>query len=239
MPIPISFVILLSLHHHAHNHLYPLIPHTQHLQVHFCFILWVFNLHVAYPRFIKVQKQFAFKPRLYFAFSLKVMWTPFLSWIVQRGGYQVPEFFFDMFSIPISFMYKSGRLPPAGMLQGQFPDPKKPTSCFRSLQHSLCRLRGNRIWGRSLLHTRWHRKIQIQAWKWRPDRQSRQWLGCGEWRRRKEQMVVMGYDADLFNLGSTYYVNPTVQCLYLVPKLKSSLISEFNENIKLVGHMRF
>lgn len=52
-------------------------------------------------------------------------------------------------------------------------------------------------------------------------------------------MVVMGYDADLFNLGSTYYVNPMVQCLYLVPKLKSSLISEFNENIKLVGPMRF
>lgn len=73
------------------------------------------------------KKLFAFKPRLYFAFSLKVMWTPFLSWIVQRGGYQVPEFFFFfyMFSIPISFMYKSGRLPPAGMLQGQFPDPKK------------------------------------------------------------------------------------------------------------------
>lgn len=100
---PFSFLLFFTnMEPHAHGHLYPPTLHTQHLQIHFCHLLWAFNLHVAYPRFIKVQKPFAFKPRLYFAFSLKVMWTPFLSWTVQRGDYRVPENFFLTCSPPQS-----------------------------------------------------------------------------------------------------------------------------------------
>ena len=53
------------------------------------------------------------------------------------------------------------------------------------------------------------------------------------------KVVAVGHNVGLFNLGNTCYMNPTVQCLYLVPELKLTLISEFNKNIKPVGPMRF
>ena len=37
-------------------------------------------------------------------------------------------------------------------------------------------------------------------------------------------MEIAGYNAGLFNMGSIYHINYTVQCLHSVPELKSILI---------------
>ncbi|KAF5745482.1 ubiquitin carboxyl-terminal hydrolase 6 [Tripterygium wilfordii] len=56
----------------------------------------------------------------------------------------------------------------------------------------------------------------------------------------EEQVVALGHNSGLFNLGNTCYMNSTMQCLHSVPELKSALVkygSERNNNLDQTSHM--
>ena len=91
------------------------------------------------------------------------------------------------------------------------------TNCVASLWTSWW----NQGW--SPLHIRWHRKVHIRAWRWRQDRHSRRWFGCGKRRWREEQVAAVGRNADLFNLESLCYVNPAAQWLVFGPRIEVTL----------------
>ncbi|KAB2595426.1 chaperonin 60 subunit alpha 1 [Pyrus ussuriensis x Pyrus communis] len=49
----------------------------------------------------------------------------------------------------------------------------------------------------------------------------------------------LGYDAGLFFLGNTYYMNSTIQFLHSVPELKSALINELDKGIHVMAPVQF